>query len=186
MSIPPFGSAPYSVKVDTKNNILAKTPNSKQIYFSSDTFEVYVSNNVSWYTCPFRYVIEPTAPDIGYPAVSSKIGIGADYITDKLIANSRIGNNANTANGSIRSTTSVGLQVYYNNKWNDVVIGFRFLEDPNDGYELQHKPIGFLNWIEIVSGNSTLLGLNGKPIIQGYSASIGAYPVDPIISGGSF
>jgi len=49
---------------------------------------------------------------------------------------------------------------------------------------LQHKPADDM-WISAYSGNSEDVGLNGKPLIQGYVASLGAYPPDPVIDGGA-
>jgi hypothetical protein len=40
--------------------------------------------------------------------------------------------------------------------------------------------------INIFSGNSVMLGLNGRPIIQGYRVSLGCFPPPQIISGGTF
>jgi hypothetical protein len=41
-------------------------------------------------------------------------------------------------------------------------------------------------WIEVNSGNSDNLGLNGLPIVQNYKVSMGAYPIPLEIDGGTF
>ena len=92
---------------------------------------------------------------------------------------------ADAAEGAIRTSNGY-FQVYLNSVWNDVVINFRLREDSSGGYELEHKPIGFTEWIEIMSGNSETIGLDGRPIIQQYTTSMGAYQPDLVLDGGSF
>ena len=71
-------------------------------------------------------------------------------------------------------------------QWNDIVINFRFREDASGAYELEHNPIGLTLWYEVMSGNSDAIGVDGRPLIQQYSASMGAYQQDLIIDGGDF
>jgi hypothetical protein len=114
------------------------------------------------------------------------VGIDKDTITDKTLYNTAILGNANTTTGSIR-TTSGTFQIYLNGKWNTVVINFVFVEDSNFGYALEHQPVGFNNYIEIMTGNSVNnLDLNGVPLTQGYVTSMGAYAVAPTLDGGVF
>lgn len=125
--------------------------------------------------------------DMGYIQNSSIDGISPYYITDKNLSNVRILENSLTQEGAVRTTTSGLFQIYLNGKWNTVVINFSLREDSTYGYTFEHQPVGFSNFIEIMSGNSSNnLGLNGLPITQGYSTSMGAFPVSPIIDGGSF
>lgn len=124
-------------------------------------------------------------PDIGVEQTSDKRGYGLDYVTDKLISNCTIGSNSDEVEGSIR-TNSGYYQIYLNGVWNDIVINFRFREDSSGGYELEHKPVELELWYEVMSGNSDIIGIDGKPIFQQYTTNMGAYQSDLIISGGSF
>ena len=186
ITIPQTGTASIDY-VDTKANICAANKTAGQLAYSIDTFEIFVSlGSTVWRALPFVTVAESANPDMGALQGSSRIGYGTDYISDKRISNSLIGENARAEAGAIRTTLAGVFQVYLNGVWNDLVINFRLREDSAEGYEFEHKPVGFTEWIEIMSGNSNTKGLNGIPIVQGYKVSMGAYPVKPIISGGTF
>lgn len=124
------------------------------------------------------------ALDIGAVQDSDKRGYGDDYITDKRISHSTIGDNDQEVDGAIRFLNGI-FQVYANDTWNDAVIGFVLREDADTG-ELEHQPIGYSFYYEVMSGNSNLLGIDGKPIVQQYTSSMGAYQLDMVISGGTF
>jgi hypothetical protein len=177
-----------SFLVDTKKNILATTPTSGNSAFSNDTFEIFVGNGSVWKTCPFAFVTESGNPDIGWEQDSSRIGYGTSYVTDKLLATVDIGSNNNVAYASatripIRASGST-LQIYVSGAWQTIVSNFVFRENSTFGYTLEHAPIGFTTYIEVMSGDSlNNLGLNGLPLIQGYEVSMGAYPVPQIIGG---
>jgi len=124
-------------------------------------------------------------PDIGVSQTSDFRGYGDDYIAEKTLAYTRIGSQAFDEEGAIRIQNGV-FQTYVNGGWSDVATGFRFRQDPNGNYEFEHKPTGFQWWIEVSSGNSDILGLNGLPLVQNYAVSMGAYPVPLEIDGGTF
>jgi len=172
--------------VDTRANVLASTPANATIALCSDTLEFALWNGAAWYFAPLELTAQVNAIDMGLTTdlvANDRAGYSADYITDKSIYNSRILGSEVTKEGSIRTSSSV-LQVYLSGVWKDIVTGFRFREDPNSGYyELEHKPIGFTQWIELMSGNSDDLGLNGLPMTQGYATSMGAFPVHQQIVG---
>ena len=125
------------------------------------------------------------ATDIGQVQTSDARGYGLDYVSEKTLAYCRIGASAFDEEGAVRIKDNV-FQTYMNGAWQDVVTNFRFREDENGDYELEHKPVGFDWWIEVNSGNSDNLGLNGLPIVQNYKVSMGAYPVPLEIDGGTF
>lgn len=135
-------------------------------------------------TGAFKNYDEAT-PDIGAKQDNDLRGYGDKYISNKTIAYSRIGSAAFDEEGAIRIKDNV-FQTYIGGAWQDVVTNFRFREDENGNFELEHKPIGFTGWIEVNSGNSDLLGLNGLPITQNYATSMGAYPVPLTLDGGTF
>lgn len=172
---------------DTKANILAATATAGRLAYATDTYEFYVADGTNWRKAPFALVSEPQAPDMGYLQDSSRIGYGTNYVTDKLVANCQIGSNAKTtlADGDVR-VSSGALQVYLSGAWKDVVTGFRLREDDSGYLVFEHKPTGMTEWLEINSGNSNTLGLNGLPMIQQYGASMGAYPVPLHVDGGTF
>ena len=127
----------------------------------------------------------PDLTDIGMEQESDLRGYGDDYISKKLLSRVQIGTVADEVEGAVRNNAGT-FQIYLNGIWNDIVINFRFREDDGGAYELEHKPIGFDTWIEVNSGNSNILDLNGLPIIQQYKTSIGAYQVSLQIDGGTF
>ena len=135
-------------------------------------------------TGTFKNYDEAT-PDIGAKQDNDLRGYGDKYISNKTIAYSRISSAAFDEEGAIRIKDNV-FQTYIGGEWQDVVTNFRFREDENGNFELEHKPIGFTGWIEVNSGNSDLLGLNGLPITQNYATSMGAYPVPLTLDGGTF
>ena len=127
----------------------------------------------------------PDLTDIGKEQINDIRGYGTDYISKKLLSRVQVGSVADEVEGAIRNNSGT-FQIYLNGVWNDIVINFRFREDDNGAYELEHKPVGFNTWIEVNSGNSNVLDLNGLPIIQQYKTSIGAYQVSLQIDGGTF
>lgn len=180
-----LSSAAFLPAMDTRANILASTPTARTIALSSDTLEMYLWSGSAWYVAPLEFIQQANGIDIGLlpPMVhNDRAGYSATDITDKTIYNSVIGGNARTVEGGIRVVSGV-LQAYLLGAWADVMTGFRFREDSAGRYELEHKPVGFTQWIEVVSGNSDDLGLNGLPLTQGYATSIGPYPVHQQIVG---
>lgn len=173
--------------VDTQANILAETAASGLVAFSTDTLALWIADGSTWRKVPFALVPDLAAPDLGYRQDSAPIGIGTDYIADKTLTNVVLGANGAAATGGVRVTTAGVFQVYLNGSWNTVVTNFILREDSTYGYSFEHMPVGFTQYLEIVSGNSPYnLGLNGIPITQGYITSLGAYPVQPILDGGTF
>jgi len=182
---------PFKVLVDTKANILATTPDAGKLAYATDTTEFYLYDGTNWKVAPLELETESSNPDMGAYnetglGTSDKMGYDENYITDKSLSNVRILQNALTQEGAIRTTTAGVFQIYLNSKWNDVVINFVLREDSTEGYEYEHKPVGFTEWIEIMSGNSNTKDLDGKPLIQQYTSSMGAYQPDLQLEGGSF
>jgi hypothetical protein len=177
---------------DTRANILARSSDPTPTFaLATDTRELLVWDGTNWNALPLEVNVELQAPDMGAHSpdglgASDRAGYYDDAITDKTLHNVRLLYSVLEEEGSIRTTPDGVLQVYLNGVWNDVVINFRLREDPDGNYEFEHMPIGFTEWIEILSGNSDTLGLNGLPIIQQYRGSMGAYPVPLQIDGGEF
>lgn len=170
---------------DLENTIIQETPTRGQWAFATDTGHIFLGDGSAWQMAPFALVVKPAAIDMGYLQGSSRIGYGLDYLADKLLSNVIVGSNEGTQEGGVR-TYGGTFQIYLNGTWNDIVINFRLREKASAGYRFEHQPIGFTEWIEIMSGNGETLGLNGLPLVQGYNASMGAYPVPVQIDGGTF
>ena len=171
--------------MNSESSILSSSPDEGRIVLDGSTGFLYIGTGSKWLKLPFRAIEEKQNPDIGWAQNSSRIGYGEDYITDKTLNYVKIGGGANNEEGAIRIVNGT-YQVYLNGRWNDIVLGFRFREDETGSFEFEHQPIGFTEWIEIFSGNSESKGLNGRPIIQQYTASMGAYPPALQIDGGEF
>lgn len=125
----------------------------------------------------------PDLWDMGAEQTSDLRGYGNDYITDKSMNNVWVGANGRATSGGIRVISGV-FQIYLNGAWVDVVTNFTMREDATYGYTLEHKPIGYTQWIEVMTGQSlNNLGLNGYPITNAYKTSMGAYPFIPQIGG---
>lgn len=180
--------------VKSRANILALTPHQPVLAFASDSHELFLHDGAAWRVAPLELYVEPQVPDMGAYVIgglgdgldTDKAGYHKDWIAEKTIYHSKIGYSAVEEEGSIRVTAS-GCQIYFDGSWQDVVMNFRLREDNAGYYEFEHKPIGFTMWLEIMSGNSMDdLGLNGLPLVQQYSVSMGAYPVKLHIDGGTF
>jgi|WetSurMetagenome_2_1015567.scaffolds.fasta_scaffold15037_3 hypothetical protein len=165
------------VKVDTKANILALTATAGLIAYATDVNRFYYANGTSWYEAPIALKARSANPNMGIDQDNPLSGYSDVTITDKSIYNSRILGNANATEGSIRTTTTGYFQIYLNGVWNTVVINFVLRENATNSYVFEHQPIGFTEWIEIMSGNGRTLGLNGLPLVSQYQASMGAYGV---------
>jgi len=184
--------------IDTKANILATTPSHAKVGLATDTDEFYFydTNDSGWKVAPLELKADNANPDMGaYDmkqagylglGVSDHSGYYDDWITDKSLSNIKLLQSVIDEEGSIRTTTSGVFQVYLNGVWNDVVINFRLREDNSGAYEFEHMPIGFTEWIEIMSGNSDKLDLDGRPMLLQYSSSMGAYQVPLLLEGGQF
>lgn len=158
--------------VDTKDNILALTPTSPQTAFASDTSELFIYDGSNWQVASISLSVESVNPDAGFTQLNDKKGYGSNYITDKALYNMVLGNSARTDNYGIRIDTSLQtplLQIYYNNKWNDL---YSFDYTTNNELEYSNNNSTFDTW----SGDSNTLGLNDLPITQQYKTCAGAYP----------
>lgn len=186
--------------VQTKATILASTPTYNAFAYATDTKELMFYDGTEWREAPLK--LKPSATGVSMGAYndtsgtydgfgdSDESGFNEGSIFGKLISQAVLSNTVISDNterieeGAIRVNNST-YQIYLNSQWNDIVINFRFREDDSGLYELEHKPIGFNEWVEVNNGNSNLTGLNGLPLVQQYVASMGAYPERILVSGRS-
>jgi hypothetical protein len=171
-----------SILVDTKVNILSTIPSTKTLAFASDTGYFYFWNGSNWKESATKFSTR-TSQDMGLEVDSSLQGYGDDYITDKTLYNMALGGHpATPSNGSLRVNTSEDpdtLEIYLRSQWNTIIYDLTTSQG-----DFRHAPVS--ESIQVWSGNSVSVGLNGLPIVQEYQVSMGAYPYSIQISGGSF
>ena len=168
--------------VDTIANILATTPTSGLTAYATDIAQTLVANGTTW-LLDSSYSTAVALPDLGGIPYSNRLGYGSNYVTDKRLANVFFGTSALTEEGGIRHNDAIqALQAYLNGTWKTLTAGVALREENSI---LEHLPNTV--WIQAYSGNSVgLIGLNGRPIVQNYEVSLGAYPPEPVIDGGTF
>lgn len=169
--------------VASEATILAITPTAGLVAKATDTNFLYFADGTYWRRSSLKLNIQTITPDMGSIQHNSRDGYYDDMITDKVLNHVVIGDNVRNEEGAPRTINGY-FQIYLNGRWNDIVLNFRFVENPAESYELEHQPIGFSGWYDVYSGNSNTLGLNGLPLTQNYSTSMGAYSVPLIIDGG--
>jgi len=169
---------------DTEKNILASTPTDKTMAWATDKNCLYAANGTNWFRESSYLDKKLQTPDRGWANDSNREGYGPDYVTDKQIANAYFGNSTRTNAGGFRYNSVLAkMQAYLSAAWQTVVTGFTFQESAG---RLQTIPNNYTSVINLYSGNSYILGINGRPLIQGYRVSRGCFPPAQIISGGTF
>jgi len=172
------------VTIDTRDNLLATTPTADAIGFSSDTkrYYVFILADSAWYESPINYGIR-SGVDMGYEKDSSTAGYGLTYISNKDIANCRIGSNDRNVERAIRVVNSSPptFEIYMDGAWHTILYDFTM-----ESGDLQHTPFSSTEEIRVLSGNSVSVGLNGRPDVQGYKRSMGAFPPPVKIFGGTY
>ncbi|MCA9313732.1 hypothetical protein KDA08_05485 [Candidatus Saccharibacteria bacterium] len=168
--------------VDTKANILALTPASPQTAFATDTSEFFVYDGTNWQVASIGLSEESANPDMGYTQKSDKAGYTKTYITDKYLHNVVLQGNAREENGAIRIDVTKEpdtLEVYLRGVWQSILYDLTA-----ENGDFRHTPLTepFYIW----RGDSVAVGLNGQPMFQEYTSSMGAYPPKRIINGGDF
>ena len=171
---------------DTLANIVASAPTLAKRMSATDIEQLMVADGTYWYIESSYLDKKLSTPSMGAEELTTnREGYGRDYITDKLLANCQVGANGTTKTGALRfNVPSNTLQCYYSGAWQALVAGFQFRES---GFVFEDTPSGdTIGLIQVFSGNSEVLGLNGLPLVQGYKVCMGSYPFPPTISGGSF
>jgi hypothetical protein len=77
------------------------------------------------------------------------------------------------------ATTPNTLEVYLRGVWNTIIYDFTTAYG-----DLRHTPLAYQ--IYVWRGDSVALSLSGRPVIQEYGASMGAYSPPKQIIGGTF
>jgi len=172
---------------DTRANILAMSPASPVFAQSTDYNDLFFWNGSAWLLVPFPFVAANANPDMGAYQDSSRIGLHANYVDDKLLTRITIGTTYNnTRDGELRYDPSAAIGAGFFGRiggaFAKFVTGIVLRELSS---RLQFQPSGSSEWYDVARMNSTSVGLNGLPITQDGQTSMGAYPAPLIIDGGN-
>ena len=159
----------------------------------SSSFFANINSNINQHSHSFIQ-IDPTAIDIGIDSSADTkhatqdvnlIGLGEDYISDKLIFNCKISDNSLTEDGSIKfDSTENGLFIYKSGGYKQVLDSIRINSDERD--QLEYLPDGKLIYIDVHTGDSDEKDINNNSVIQEYQINSGALQNKVVISGGTF
>jgi hypothetical protein len=175
---------------DTRENILAQTPSEATLAYATDTNQFYIYTD-EWLEFSSSLNKRDGAIDIGYHQDSNLTGYGDDYITDKLIANSTIGGNANQEEGGVRVVFSQSLQrnlaqFFLGGQWRTTLTGVNIVTD----IEKNPPDIEFTDfspWVlSLITGNSDQRDPNGVPVVQNMKIDMGVFSAPLVIDGGDF
>ena len=164
------------------STLLTAAPAVAELGVTIDHRQLFLWDGTEWFEFPFS-IHERSTLDMGAVEGSSRNGYGPDYVTDKSLHNMRLLQSTINAEGGIRtvpqSTDPPKFQVYLRDAWNDI------LYDLTTQFgDLRHIPLS--EPIQVFSGNSIVVGLNGLPVVQQYQVSMGALPDALTINGGIF
>lgn len=173
-------------QVNTEAVILASTPTAGNIAYGTDTQFFYVADGTNWRRASLKFYTDSANPDMGYLQNNSKDGYYATFITDKYLYNVILqGYNGTPVNGAIRINTSATpdtLEIYMRDTgWYTIIYDLSM----SLGYFV-HYPFLATQAVKVWSGMSSEVGLNGRPMINEYNISMGAYPPVKVLYGGEF
>ena len=171
------------ITVAVRDTLLATSPAAAQLGFASDTLHLYVWDLTNWHRLDLPYYTDSSDPDMGHEEDAPRTGYGVDYITNKTLHNIAVkGHPSAAVNGSFRTDITQDpdtLEIYLRDAWQTLIYDLSV----EDG-DFRHAPIG--ESIYVWRGNSVLLGVNGRPIVNEYNVSMGAYPPPSVLNGGTF
>lgn len=171
------------ILLDTRDNIVQTSGTAGKLAYATDVEHFYVHDGTNWMQIVPNGAVADTNIDMGVELDSAPTGYGDTYITDKAINNSTIGGGGVASTGGVRVINGV-FQCYLNGAWANVVTNFVLREDSTYGYTFEHAPVGFTQYIEIMTGQSlNYLGLNGLPLTNGYKINMGAYGSETVVGG---
>ena len=186
------GGGGGSLTTDTLETILASTPTDGAMALATDADQMLIADGTTWHVGSSYFTPEAEEPDLGY-ATSNRIGYGRDYVTDKAINNCTIGYGSfdlAATDGAIRYNEDIGafgaFEQFSFGEWHAIVTGLVLQEVDDLSQAITQTPLGQTQEIIVFNGDSVLRGLNDVPLIQGYIASLGAYPPLQRVTGGTF
>jgi len=176
------------ITVNTQATILALTPGSNQFAYATDTDELYLYDGSNWRAAPLEFNVEVETPDMGaynaggLTSPSDRSGYYKEDITDKNLHNITVRGSVRTDVGGLRINVAQDpntFEIYLRDAWQTLIY------DLTTEYgDFRHTPLS--QEIYVWRGDSVLLGLNGRPTVQEYGASMGAYPPAKVLNGGLF
>jgi len=184
------GEGGSSVTVDTRENILATTPQQGALAYATDVQRMLAYDG-GWQESSALMMPRSGAVDIGVEQDSNLAGYGVDYITDKRLSNVSIGSNADERLGGVRVVFAASLgrnltQVYLDGAWQTVLTGVNIQTDAAEAVP-DIEFTDFSPWVlSLITGNSDATDINGVPVIQNMKIDMGAYSAPLVIDGGSF
>jgi len=184
------GTDGTSVTVDTRQNILATTPQQGALAYATDVQRLLTYDG-GWQESSALMIPRSGPVDMGVEQASNLAGYGVDYITDKRLSNVSIGSNADTELGGVRVVFSESLgrnltQVYLDGVWQTVLTGVNIQTDSAEAVP-DIEFTDFSPWVlSLITGNSDAKDANGVPIVQNMKIDMGAYSAPLVIDGGSF
>ncbi len=188
-----YDKYPVGAFTDTIYNILPIPPDATLPAYASDLGVNVISDGTQWNINSSYYTAQKDNHDLGAVEFSNRIGYGKSYVTDKVLANVSVGfgSETNPMDGQLRHflntffNTEV-LQIYQNGEWETLPANVTLRDNQSaQNHALEHFPLTQA-WMRVFSGDSELAGLNGLPLVQGYHADMGAYPVQQQLNGGTF
>ena len=131
-----------------------------------------------------QYSLHDERTDIGSVQGSNLLGYYRHDILDKVLDHCVIGWSDREEDGSVRVNGS-DLEIYLAGRWRVLLAGVALSQRDSD-HALVFAPEDSILTIETHTGDSVETGTNGRPLVQGYQASMGSNPPKEVISGGTF
>lgn len=179
-SAPPISTTVATI--DTRENILALSPAEPQMAYATDTEELLLWDGSAWRVASIALSEISVGQDQGWTQDNDKRGYGEDYTDGKKHTSMGIGAfNETPYEGAIKvdaSQSPITFEIYLRGQWNQIFYDFQMVNG-----DLEHIPETYV--IDVRSGNSNEVGLNGIPIVQEYSVDHGCYPYPTVIDGGT-
>lgn len=176
-----------TMTVGTEATILALTPTSGDLAYGTDTQFFYVADGTNWRRASLKFYTDSQNNDPGFLQNNSADGYYAWFITDKGFYNVWFGTNPSTTEGGVwvdNTVTPKKLRIYLNSTSNTILIDFSTATG-----RLTHTPFTLpfsTQLIDVWSGMSEELSLSGRPMINEYDISPGAFAPPKVINGGGF
>lgn len=181
------GGGGSSLIRDTRANIMSLTPDDGTEAISTDFRKKMIYLSGQWYESSAILDERAGSVDAGVVQDSNLSGYGRDYITDKHIANSTLGEFNGEKENAIRITTIDGtkfIQAYMDGEWKTVLSGINI---EVDDVEPDVEVTDFAPYrISLITGDSDVKDMNGTPVIQNMKTDAGAIQSKLVINGGTF
>ncbi|NBC16562.1 MAG: hypothetical protein GVY18_04500 [Bacteroidetes bacterium] len=158
--------------VGTEAEILATTPDAPVLAFGTDTGRVYLYDGAGWHVSARAFGIDGLA--MGPNPRPAPDGYGRETVLSKRLSGCRVGRKKVPQEGGLRVTEVDGravLQAYLNERYNALP---DYFEADRRAGTLYYVPGDWLR-ISVYDGTSEQVGIDGHPIAQGGTITMGAY-----------